>query len=142
MIWDVIVVLIFLISFLIGWTVRIYLNWVRVILVMGFAGILFFLIPYFVTFVEHSSAGWPSYVYYVFGLFIFLLIFLAFYIILSGNGSSITTVRRGAGSTVLAVVSTYALIIVLTSFSEYGWIDVRNSAIMTNLPSWLLYPVN
>lgn len=142
MIVDLTVILIFFISLWIGWSLRISIDWLRMLWIILFAILISITFPYFISFVKNSSTNFPITYYYIFGIVLAGMIFLGFYLLLKTNRSPSSGIRRLAGSLVLAFVSTYSLLIVLVSMAEYGLIDVSNSRVLTLLPSWILSPVN
>ncbi len=141
MIIDLIIFLVFLSSIWIGWSMRIYVDWLRILWLVLFAVLVYFVLPYFISFVDHSSANLPLPLYYVFGIGVTVLIFLGFYMLIGQNHKTSSGVQRLAGSMVLALVSVYSLIVVLSAMSDYGWIDISQSLLFSKIPDWFLKPL-
>ena len=138
---DGVVILIFVLSFWIGWLIRIYIDWLSLIWVALITVVLTIFLPYFMAFVDRSSADFSPIAYYVFGFLVIALIFVAIYLLIGHRKSSSSGLKRGLGSLVLAMVSGYSLIIVLVSMAEIGWIDISDSSLMSRLPNWILSPL-
>src|SRR5690606_16306014 len=141
MVVDITVFLIFILSFWIGWSIGIAIDWVSIIWVLVFAVFITFVLPFFISFVDHSTAGPSRGVYYIFGLLTMGLIFICLYLLM-GRKKFSRGVRRFIGSGVLALLATYSYMIVLISMDQIGWIDLSRSLLIGNIPNWILNPIN
>ncbi len=139
MIIDAILILVFVMSLWIGWSIRIYIDWRRMVWLIIFGLVIRMVLPYFVNFVEQSSANLTVAFYYTFAIGMATLIFLCFYMLFRGKDQA-SGVRRIAGSIVLAIVSFYSLVIVLWTMGSYRWIDVGHSMFFSHFPEWFLKP--
>lgn len=140
MVVDSTVILMAMISLWIGWSIRLSIDWISLVWIALFTLIITFLLPYFMAFVDQSSAAISPVAYYVFGIVVMALIFLSFYLFIAQKKSASSGLKRVVGSMVLAVVSTYAYIIVLMSMAQYGWVNTDHSILIGHLPSWILSP--
>jgi len=141
MIVDIILILVFLVSLWIGWSIRIFIDWRRLLWLVLFGAFISVALPFFLDFVEQSSANLTHGFYYTIGIGMAALIFFYFYLLIRGkNGSS--GVRRFVGSVVLAIVTFYSCVIVIWAMSNYGWLEVGDSLLFTHFSGWLLKPVD
>ena len=140
MVVDSTVVLVAVIGFWVGWSIRLSIDWRSVAWIVVFTALITFLLPYFMAFVDQSSAAISPVTYFVFGIVVMVLIFLSIYLLIAQKKSSSSGLKRVVGSIVLAAVSTYAYIVVLMSMAEYGWIDSSHSILIGNLPNWIVSP--
>lgn len=141
MIIDVLLLLVLLASIWIGWSMRIYLDWLRILWIALFSFLIYSLLPYFFSFIEHSSADLPRLFYYGIGTGMAVLIFLGFYLLITQNHKASSGARRLAGSLVFVIVSVYSLIILLSTMGNYGWINLSGSLLFSKIPNWLLTPL-
>lgn len=141
MVVDSTVILMAVLSLWIGWSIRLSIDWMSLVWIALFTVMVTFLLPYFMTFVDQSSAAISPVAYYLFGIVVMALIFLSLYLLIAQKKSSSSGLKRVVGSMVLAVVSTYAYIIVLMSMAQYGWINTDNSVLIGHLPNWILSPL-
>lgn len=141
MIIDLLILLVFLTSIWIGWSMRIYLDWLRILWIVLFSFSIYSLLPYFISFIEHSSAELPRMVYYSIGIGVALLIFLGLYLLIQQNHKASSGVRRIVGSLVFVIVTAYSLIVLLSTMGSYGWIDISQSLVFLEIPDWLLTPL-
>ena len=139
MIIDFLLAMVFFVSLWIGWSLRIYIHWLRLLVVIIFACLIWLITPFFLDFVEHSSAEISPGVFIGFGIGLAVLIFLCFYTLIKGKKTS-SGFRRFAGSMTLALLSLYSLMIILSTLSSYGWVNVTESILFTEIPEWLLEP--
>lgn len=130
MIIDIILILVFLISLWIGWSIRIYIDWRRVVWLILYGLFIKMILPYFMNFVEQSSANLTGSFYYAFGIGMVLLSFLCVYMLFRGKNEALG-VRRIVGSIVFAIISFYSLVIVLSAMVRYGWIEVDHSVVFS-----------
>ena len=142
MIIDVSLILIFFISLWIGWAMRIYLDWFRVLWIILFAVLIWIILPFFMTFVAHSSTHFSVTFYYTFGIMMAVLIFLCFLMLFRTKRASSSFVRRLMGSFALAFISCYSLLVVFYTMAAYGWVDIEQSFVFSKMPEWVLNLLN
>lgn len=133
MIIDAVSVLVFLWSSWIGWTLRILVDWVRLLWLALFCGLMVVLIPFYKRFVSHSSMNIPGIYFYILGAGLAVLIFLSYYVLLKKSFRSATGVQRLVGSLVFGEVAFLSWMVILWGFSRYGWIDISKSYVFNVL---------
>ncbi|MBY5957703.1 hypothetical protein KUV50_06155 [Membranicola marinus] len=134
---DLVIFFVFVTSIWIGWTMHIYLDWLRLLWIGVYALVIVTALPYFFSFIDHSSADLPLNFYYGIGICVAALIFFGFYLVIRQNHQASSGVRRVAGCLIFVVVSVLSLMVLLITMEEQGWIDVSQSLILSRIPEEL-----
>lgn len=131
--WDLFIVLTSLVFWILGWSIRIFIDLAQTGWVLFMVVMLFFLYPYFDRFVYSSSVEIKSFVFYGVAATIYLATFVFIGYRLKKRSGSKGWMERLAGSFVFMVVALFSLLVLIMAAWKEGWISPRDSVLLESI---------
>lgn len=127
MILDLILIFSTILAVLMAWKVNVQLNFYRFIVFLLFCITLLYTTPYFLTFIEESSVGFPVGIWYILGAAVLVLVFGGFWILVKKNTSSSTSFNRLFGSFIFGLIVFTSIVIIVLSLRDANVLRTHSS---------------
>lgn len=139
---DVFFLLIALAVFWLGWSLRIYIDWIRAGWILLISWVLIAMFPYFSRFVRNSSVNIDPLFFYGVAAIIILVIFVSVNLRLKERSRQNDFLKRLTGSFIFSFVALSSFILLVLVSLKEGWIPVKNSILLGLLSGWVEVKMN
>lgn len=131
--WDLFIVVVSLLLWGLGWSIRIYIDLIQAGWVLFMVILLFLIYPYFDRFVYSSSVEIKSFVFYGVAATIYFTTFVLIGYRLNKRSRNKGWMERLTGGFVFMVTALFSLLVLIMAAWKEGWISLGDSVLLESV---------